>query len=87
MAATPKRATQAELALEGQAWDEAHLQAAITALANDYQPLSDMRASAEYRLLTAQNLLKRFWLETRAGLASPATPTNVFAVADHMEQI
>ncbi|MBC3932558.1 xanthine dehydrogenase small subunit [Undibacterium curvum] len=87
MAATPKRATQAELALEGQPWDEAHLQAAITALANDYQPLSDMRASAEYRLLTAQNLLKRFWLETRAGLASPATPTNVFAVADQTEQV
>ena len=87
MAATPKRATQAELALEGQPWDEAHLQAAMTALANDYQPLSDMRASAEYRLLSAQNLLKRFWLETRAGLASPATPTNVFAVADQTEQV
>ena len=30
----------------------------------DYQPLTDMRASAEYRLLAAQNLLRRFHLET-----------------------
>ena len=26
---------------------------------------SDMRASAEYRMQVAQNLLQRFWLETR----------------------
>ena len=32
--------------------------------AEDYQPISDMRASADYRLLAAQNLLRRFFLET-----------------------
>jgi xanthine dehydrogenase small subunit len=65
MAATPKRATHAEAALEQQVWNEATLQTAMLALAEDYAPLSDMRASAGYRLQTAQNLLRRFWLETR----------------------
>ena len=39
--------------------------AAKLALAEDYQPLSDMRASAEYRMQVAQNLLQRFWLESQ----------------------
>jgi len=32
-------------------------------LAIDFKPLSDMRASAAYRLQGAQNLLRRFYLE------------------------
>jgi xanthine dehydrogenase small subunit len=64
MAATPKRAKAAEAALIGQPWTQATIDAAVAAFAEDYQPISDMRASAEYRLLTAQNLLKRFYLET-----------------------
>ena len=64
MAATPKRAKTVEAALVGQAWTQATIDAAIAAFAVDYQPISDMRASAEYRLLAAQNLLRRFFLET-----------------------
>ncbi|WP_108397092.1 xanthine dehydrogenase small subunit [Devosia submarina] len=64
MAATPKRARAVEAVLVGQPWIQATIEAAIAAFAEDYQPISDMRASAEYRLLTAQNLLKRFYLET-----------------------
>ncbi|WP_421759172.1 xanthine dehydrogenase small subunit [Devosia sp.] len=64
MAATPKRAKAVEAALVGQAWNLASVEAAIPAFATDYQPLTDMRASAEYRLLAAQNLLRRFFLET-----------------------
>jgi xanthine dehydrogenase small subunit len=37
----------------------------MAALATDYTPLTDMRASAEYRTATARNLLYRFYLETR----------------------
>jgi xanthine dehydrogenase large subunit len=37
----------------------------MAALAQDYAPLSDMRASSSYRMQGAQNLLRRFWLETR----------------------
>ena len=64
MAATPKRAKAVEAALVGQPWTEATVDAAVAAFAEDYQPISDMRASADYRLLTAQNLLQRFFLET-----------------------
>ena len=38
-------------------------QAAMTALAEDFTPMSDMRASAPYRMEIAQNLLWRYWLE------------------------
>jgi xanthine dehydrogenase small subunit len=64
MAATPKRAKAVEAALVGKPWTVATIEAAIPAFAVDYQPLTDMRASKEYRLLAAQNLLRRFHLET-----------------------
>jgi len=64
MAATPKRAKAVEAALVGKPWTQATVDAAVAAFAQDYQPISDMRASAEYRLLTTQNLLQRFFLET-----------------------
>ncbi|HVX82894.1 MAG TPA: FAD binding domain-containing protein, partial [Devosiaceae bacterium] len=64
MAATPKRAKSVEAALVGRPWSEATIEAALPAFAADYQPITDMRASAEYRLLVAQNLLRRFFLET-----------------------
>jgi xanthine dehydrogenase small subunit len=64
MAATPKRARAVEAALVGKAWTLETVEAAVAAFGEDYQPISDMRASADYRLLAAQNLLRRFFLET-----------------------
>lgn len=64
MAATPKRAATAEAVLLGQGWNQTTIDKACAALAEDFQPISDMRASAEYRALVAGNLLKRFFLET-----------------------
>ena len=64
MAAVPQRARHCEDALRGRRWDETSVQGAITAMDADYQPLSDMRASAGYRQQVAGNLLKRFYLET-----------------------
>src|SRR5690606_18319123 len=81
MAATPKRAALAEQALQGQDWDEARVQAAMQALEQDYQPLSDMRASSEYRSQAAANLLYRFFLETRPEDALSAAQLNVFTRA------
>jgi xanthine dehydrogenase small subunit len=81
MAATSRRAPLAEAALRGQEWNEAALQAAMQALAQDYKPLSDMRASSEYRMKSAQNLLRRFWLETRPDAPLPAGAVNAFACA------
>ncbi|HIP23261.1 MAG TPA: xanthine dehydrogenase small subunit, partial [Rhodobacteraceae bacterium] len=63
MAATPKRASAVEAALMGQPWSEATIATAQAAFAEDYTPMSDQRGSAEYRLILAQNLLKRFYLE------------------------
>lgn len=63
MAATPRRARAAEAALQGQPFAEAAFEAAGRALADDFQPLTDMRASAEYRATVARNLFRRFWLE------------------------
>jgi xanthine dehydrogenase small subunit len=64
MAATPRRALNCEAALIGQPWTEAGLAPALDALERDYQPLTDMRASREYRMLAAQNLLRKFHRET-----------------------
>lgn len=60
MAGTPKRAKAVEAALIGQPWNEATIDAAIPAFAQDYTPLTDMRASSAYRLGAAQNLLRRY---------------------------
>ncbi len=83
MAATVRRAAKAEAALVGQAWDQAAVDRAKAALAQDFQPLSDMRASAEYRMQVAQNLLTRFWLETRSDEPLDASRTSVFSVMPH----
>ena len=67
MAATPKRAANAEAALIGRRFDEEAVEAAAAALADDFTPLTDMRASSAYRLTAASNLLHRFLNETRGG--------------------
>jgi xanthine dehydrogenase small subunit len=71
MAAIPKRARGCEQALRGRPWTEATIARGREALARELAPISDMRASAGYRLLAAQNLLTKFYLET--GAPAPAT--------------
>jgi xanthine dehydrogenase small subunit len=63
MAAVPSRALKVEAAFVGKRWNEATLAAAVAALADDFQPLSDLRASNDYRMRTAQQLLRRFCSE------------------------
>ncbi|WP_372784479.1 xanthine dehydrogenase small subunit [Phenylobacterium sp.] len=79
MAATPRRAAACEAALTGQPWTEATVRAAAEALAQDFQPIDDMRASAGYRLQAAQNLLLKAWLESQA--AAPTRVLDAEAVA------
>ena len=57
MAGIPKRAAAVEAALLGRDWTEGTIAAARAEFAKDFQPMSDMRASADYRLTAAQNLL------------------------------
>lgn len=79
MAAIPKRATQAEAMLKGQSWDESSVHQAMATLSRDFAPLSDMRASSQYRQQAAAHLLYRFYLETRPNHALTADQLNVFA--------
>jgi xanthine dehydrogenase small subunit len=72
-------ARAARLGVAGRAWNEAALADAMAALAQDYAPLSDMRASSDYRMKAAQNLLRRFWLETRSDAPLAADAVNAFA--------
>src|SRR6516165_9390429 len=81
LAATPQRARHTEAALAGQPWTATTLRAARAALATDYTPLTDMRASAAYRRQVAQNLLERFYLETRPDNPLPAARVSVFVTA------
>jgi xanthine dehydrogenase small subunit len=70
MAATPKRARAVEAALAGKPWTRATVDRAMEEYGKDFQPLTDMRASADYRMLASKNLLVRFFLET-SGHAGP----------------
>lgn len=63
LAATPKRASTVEAALIGQPWSKDTVTGAMPAFAEDYAPMSDMRASSAYRLATAQNMLLRYFAD------------------------
>jgi xanthine dehydrogenase small subunit len=78
MAATVKRAAATEAALLGRAWDQQAVDAARAAMPQDFEPLSDMRASAAHRMRVAQNLLQRFWLETRNNQPLTSDQTSVW---------
>jgi xanthine dehydrogenase small subunit len=74
MAGVPKRARAAEAALIGKPWNEATVRAAMAAMDGDFTPLSDMRASADYRREAARNMLLRYFHDL-AGV-----PVNVLEV-------
>ncbi|PLX38978.1 MAG: xanthine dehydrogenase small subunit [Hyphomicrobiales bacterium] len=63
MAGTPMRTTHAEDVLTGAPWSAASIEATMAALAEDFTPMTDMRASAAYRMAVARNLLKRYYLD------------------------
>jgi xanthine dehydrogenase small subunit len=76
MAAVPARARQAEAALVGQPWSLATAQAAAAALARDFTPIGDARASQDYRARIARNLLLRFYHESTG--AAPETRVRAY---------
>jgi xanthine dehydrogenase small subunit len=79
MAATPRRAPGCEAALVGRPWAAETVELAAGALAEDFQPIDDMRASAAYRRLASQNLLRKVFAES----ALPAAATRVLDHAGH----
>lgn len=62
MAATPARARAAEQALDGAPFARESFESAALALALNFKPIDDFRASAAYRLRGAQNLMRRWFL-------------------------
>ena len=65
VAATPVRAVKTEAALTGQPWAISTVKLAIETLRQEFQPISDMRASSHYRTQVLGSLLQRFWLESQ----------------------
>jgi xanthine dehydrogenase small subunit len=74
MAAIPRRAPRAEAAIIGGSFEDDTMARVKAALAEDLAPITDMRASTEYRMKAAQNLILRFFLENRA---TPRAATRV----------
>ncbi|PYG28515.1 xanthine dehydrogenase small subunit [Pelagimonas varians] len=70
MAGTPKRAAHVEQALTGQPWTEDIIARSWDAWEQDFAPMSDMRASADYRLTSARNLLSRYFLDDMGAATS-----------------
>jgi xanthine dehydrogenase small subunit len=63
MAGVPKRASAVEAALAGQPWSEEGVRDVLPLFGDDFAPLTDMRASAAYRMATAGNMLLRYFHE------------------------
>ena len=64
MAAQTKRADKTEAFLLGKPWSREVVEEAMLILYNEFEPLTDARASAEMRKISARNLLLKFWSET-----------------------
>lgn len=78
MAAIPKRASACEQVLIGADWNKVSVECAMQALTEDFTPVTDWRASANYRSRVAANLLRRFWLEhDSSGQSASGQPTRI----------
>ncbi|GHD43372.1 xanthine dehydrogenase small subunit [Thalassobaculum fulvum] len=64
MAATTARAAAVEAALVGRPWTVSALAGIEAAVAQDFSPIDDQRATTKYRLAAAANLLRRLQMET-----------------------
>ncbi len=63
MAGTPKRATEVEKALLGQPFEPQSFIKASKNINKDFDPLTDVRGSADYRRKAAQNLVMKYGYE------------------------
>ena len=81
VAATPSRAPVTEALLAGRLWNRATADAAAAALAAEFSPLTDMRATAGYRRAMLGALLLRCWHETAADAGPVRAVTRVGEVA------
>jgi xanthine dehydrogenase small subunit len=82
VAATPVRAAGTEAVLRDRPWELATVQQAAATLRTEFQPISDMRASAAYRSEVLGNLLQRFWLDSQGGTAPASLQTLCIEVSE-----
>jgi xanthine dehydrogenase small subunit len=64
MADRIKRSAATEAFLKGKPWKREHVEEAQRIVDTDFNPISDVRGSAEFRRIAARNLLLKFWSET-----------------------
>lgn len=72
VAAVPARALKTEAAFAGQPLAGATFEAAAAVLQAEFDPISDMRASSDYRRSVLGNLLRRQWAQAQPGAAALA---------------
>lgn len=77
MAAIPKRGPAAEAALLGKDLTKESVAQAKAALATDFQPMTDVRASDKYRMTVAQNLIEKCYLELQSANSRQIIETRV----------
>lgn len=65
MAEKTKRAAMTEKFLQGKPWTREVIEQARQLIAKDFNPISDVRGSAEFRTIAAKNLILKFWNDTK----------------------
>ena len=65
MAETPKLAIKTQKFLIGKKFNFNNILKSKNIIENEFNPISDMRASSQYRKIVSKNLLERFYLEIR----------------------
>lgn len=81
MAGTPMHASETEKLLEGNAWSLETIRKAKAGIDLDFSPLTDWRASKEYRSLAAKNILERFYIEMTDGTSASQLDRNAILEA------
>ena len=71
MAAIPKRALALENYLAGKPANSLLSETVLQKITQDFEPISDMRASAEYRRKVATNLIKKYYFEVFENCSTP----------------
>lgn len=67
MAEQVKRSSNAERFLKGKLWSRETVEQAMEVVGSEFTPLTDVRGSAAFRTIAAENLLLKFWSETQPG--------------------
>lgn len=63
MAETTRRAKKTEKYLEGKKWNRGNIEEAMKIVKEEFTPITDARASAEFRKIAAGNLLMKLFIE------------------------